>query len=108
MVETGELVELEPEFSLMSRRPGIGEKWYKKYSSDLWPDDFVVMDNGKTYPVPKYYLRLLEKENPELYQEIKAARKERAKEHEPESGLREMQKNTAKELRIKTLKRGLR
>lgn len=61
---TGELVEREPEFLLMSRRPGVGSGWWDKFASDCFPSDFVVVD-GKKLPVPPYYtnkIRRAEKE----------------------------------------------
>lgn len=62
---SGQTVKVEPEFSLQSRRPGIGSTWFDKYHSDAFPSDFLVID-GREKPVPPYYLRkleLLEREN---------------------------------------------
>lgn len=55
---TGVLVKLEPEFRLGSNRPGLGETWFRKFQSDCFPSDFIVVD-GKEHPVPKYYQKLL-------------------------------------------------
>jgi hypothetical protein len=44
----------KPEYITMSRRPGIGKGWFDKYSSDVYPSDFVVI-NGKRVGVPKFY-----------------------------------------------------
>jgi len=52
--ETGEIVQVQPEFNLMSRRPGIGKPWLDKYMSDVYPDDFVVLRGVKMKP-PRYY-----------------------------------------------------
>lgn len=60
---TGELFELEPEFILMSRRPGIGRDWYEKYRSDVFPSDFMVTRGMKMKP-PRYYDNLYDQENP--------------------------------------------
>lgn len=57
---SGLLVQVEPEFSTMSRRPGIGDPWFGKYKDDCFPSDFLVVD-GKQKRVPLYYLRKLEK-----------------------------------------------
>jgi hypothetical protein len=42
-----------PEFSLMSRRPGIGYDWYKKYLSEN-DRDWILFKNCKN-PLPRYY-----------------------------------------------------
>jgi len=60
--DTGEIYSLEPEFSHMSLKPGIGAKWFAAYrrevfglSGDL---DRVVMD-GQEFKPPRYYDNLL-------------------------------------------------
>lgn len=67
----------KPPYTTMSRRPGIGKAWYDKFKDDLYPDDFCVR-NGQKIRVPTYYDRLLEKENPEVFEEIKKARHRKA------------------------------
>jgi hypothetical protein len=62
----------KPEFALMSK--GLGKDWYKKYKTDLYPKDFVTCRGIKMQP-PKYYDRLLEKEDPKLFNEIKMERR---------------------------------
>jgi len=44
----------EPEYCTQSRRPGIGAPWLKKWKTDVFPNDFCVI-NGKKVKVPKYY-----------------------------------------------------
>lgn len=44
----------EPEFSLMSRRPGIGATWLEKYGSECYRRDSVVM-NGVECKPPRFY-----------------------------------------------------
>lgn len=51
---TGELFDIVPEFTTMSRRPGIGRPWLDKFMSDVYPSDFVVVRGVKMKP-PKYY-----------------------------------------------------
>lgn len=58
---TGDLIPIEPEFSRMSLKPGIGAEWYKKYKDDVFPDDFIVL-KGKRMRVPDYYDTLFERE----------------------------------------------
>lgn len=44
----------EPEYSTMSRRPGIGKPWLEKWETDVFPIDYCIV-NGKKVKVPKYY-----------------------------------------------------
>lgn len=64
----------EPEYTTMSRRPGIAKKWFDKYSSDVYPSDSIVVRGIETKP-PKYY-----DNNYMKIEEIKLARKIKAKE----------------------------
>lgn len=54
---TGEVTNLEPEFALMSRRPGIGKDWLVKYKGDTDKDYITV--RGQKMSLPKYYDNLL-------------------------------------------------
>lgn len=73
--ETGELIPIREEFATMSRRPGIGNSFYKKYRGDIFPDDFCIID-GKKRKTPGYYLALLREEEPKLYELMKTKRYE--------------------------------
>lgn len=69
---------IEPEFTRMSRRPGIGASWYEKFKSDIYPHDYTVIRGGiKTRP-PKYYNNKYELDNPQQMEYIKNRRKEMA------------------------------
>lgn len=63
VADTGEVVELLPEYVTMSLKPTIGKNWYRDFSSDVYPDDFVVV-RGKRMKPPKYYDRMHELEDP--------------------------------------------
>lgn len=79
---TGEiLAERRPEYVTMSRRPGVGKLWLEKYQTDVFPDDFVVV-NGKKMKPPKYYSAQLESSDPDAYHWIKISRKLAAEQHE--------------------------
>lgn len=54
--ETGEVVQLTPEFQ--TRSLGIGRDFYARFKSDIYPCDHVRIA-GKVYPVPKYFDRKL-------------------------------------------------
>lgn len=52
--DTGECWQVRPEFSTMSRRPGLGAKWLEQFHADVYPSDEVVLDGQKHRP-PRYY-----------------------------------------------------
>lgn len=77
-LQTGEVLsERIPEFILPSRKPGIGKPWLEKFSTDVYPDDFVVIREKKMKP-PKYYDAQFDIANPEQFGKIKARRKHKA------------------------------
>lgn len=51
---TGELTMRQVEFQKMSRDPGLGLWWFRRYGSDVFPNDFAYVD-GKRFKVPPYY-----------------------------------------------------
>lgn len=70
---TGEIVEVLPEYSTMSRRPGIGRGWIARYTRDCYPKDFTTIKGVKRKP-PRAYDRYLKEIDPHLYDDIKAGR----------------------------------
>lgn len=67
---------LEPEFTLMSRRPGIGRPWFDLHP-DVKPNDVLHISTpagGKSFRPPKYYQKLYEVEFPDEAAELKAIR----------------------------------
>ena len=73
---TGNLITLEPEFTTMSLKPGIGKDWYKKYKSDCYPSDNAII-NHRRVALPRYYDKLYELEGEDI-EEIKRKRKKNA------------------------------
>lgn len=71
--DTGEIHQLEPEFCLMSRNPGLGTSWFKKYKSDTDKDYITV--NGKKMSLPKFYDAMLEAVDSDELKERKLKRK---------------------------------
>lgn len=63
----------KPEYSTMSRRPGIGRGWYDLYRGDVYPVDRVVVNGKETRP-PKFYDRLFEKDDRSAFEQIKIDR----------------------------------
>lgn len=70
---TGEIYFLKPEYTTMSRRPGIGKGFFDKFSSDVFPHDYVVVNGVKQRP-PRYYDGLLETTRPYEFDVIKDRR----------------------------------
>jgi len=58
--ETGEL--LEQEFSRMSLRPAIGQRWLQRHWRDVYPRDYVVVDGIEAKP-PRYYDKWMTQEH---------------------------------------------
>lgn len=71
--------EFQPEYTRMSLNPGIGYSWLQKFKTDVFPDDFVVTPDGRKMPAPKYYRKILEREDPELHAKLKQVRVEKAR-----------------------------
>lgn len=71
--ENGEIFNRKPEYITMSRRPGIASAWFDKYYSDVFPNDYVVVNKKPRFP-PKYYSKLLEKHYPEIYEDVEINR----------------------------------
>lgn len=59
----------QSEFCTMSRRPGIGAEWYEKFSGDVFPGDFVIV-NGRQVRVPRYYSEKLKACDPRAHGDV--------------------------------------
>lgn len=105
--ETGELLEKQPEYTTMSRRPGIAADWFDDYADDVYPSDFITVRGKKMRP-PKFYDRLMEQTRPYEMEDIKTSRKEAAKiRSEDNSPERLKTREKAKALTLKKLPRKL-
>jgi len=71
----GVAVWVKPEYVTMSLKPGIGAKWYEKFSKDVFPSDEVpVPGKGIVRKVPRYYETILESSDPGTHQLVKQLR----------------------------------
>lgn len=111
--KSGQIWTVRPEYVTMSRGSkklksgGIGKGWFEKYSSDVYPSDFIIMEGKKMKP-PKYYDRCLEEEAPEEYRKIRWSRITNAKLHAADNtSSRHRVRETVQEARLKRLPRSL-
>lgn len=102
--DTGELYEQEKEFCLMSRRPGLGSTWLAKYKSDT-DKDFVTL-RGVKFGLPKFYDSILERLDPESFEQRKLLRKESVNK-EDNTMFRLRTKEVVKKSQLNFLKRNL-
>lgn len=74
---------LYPEFSRMSRKPGIGREYYEENKHKIYDFDEIMLSNGRGKVLklkpPKYYDDLYDIEVPAVMKAHKAIRKEIAK-----------------------------
>lgn len=70
------------EFLRVSRMPGIGEGYYRKHWEEIYKNDEIIVKNMSgtvSSKPPKYFDKLLEREHPEIWEDVKARRKQQAK-----------------------------
>ncbi len=70
-VDPSTAVVRRPEYVTMSRRPGLGAKWFDKYRDEVLTHRSVLV-NGHECSVPRYYEKRLEKENKQDYLKYKS------------------------------------
>lgn len=98
--------QLPPEYNQMSRKPGLGHEWLKKYKSDVYTYDHLIVNGHETRP-PKYYDKLFDAHDPETFEQLKNERIKRAHERfldNTESRL--LVKEVVTQAKIQSLKRG--
>lgn len=89
---TGEVVgRRQKEFVRMSRRPGIGADWLKRFGSEVYVNDGVLAQ-GRLQKPPRYYDDRYELEDPEAVARVREKRRlarDRAEETEERLAARE-------------------
>lgn len=74
---------IDPEFCCMSRRPGIGKEWIEENIDKAYRYDKIVLPtfegSFETIP-PKYFDSILERLDPDRYEQVKQIRREKAEE----------------------------
>lgn len=103
----GTMYEVEPEFCVMSKRPGIGARHFEDFNGEIYRADACII-NGIECKPPRYYDKLLEKQDPRLYEQIKTDRRNTAASRKEENTLnRRRQKEAVKQDQLNQLKRSL-
>lgn len=107
--EDGVCYWLQPEYTTMSRRPGIGANWLERFKEDCYPSDEVPVPGvGVVKKVPRYYDKLLERTDPVTLDKVKEARKAFKEENAEEyTASRLNQKYKVTNAKASMLKRGL-
>lgn len=67
----------QPEFTVMSRRPGVGLDFCQRYGDEIYSADSVIV-NGKEVPPPRFFDLYRERVDPVGFAGVKKARKRRA------------------------------
>lgn len=73
----GEIFSLVPEFTNMSRRPGVGRGWFDKYGAHAYAHDSVIV-NGQEVRPPRYYDGLYESVDSKRLEKLKKVRRRKA------------------------------
>jgi len=71
MRDTGEI--LRPEYVTMSRRPGVGATWYRKFVGDVYPHGKRFV-RGRDMRPPRFYDNLYAVDDPVGFEELKFLR----------------------------------
>lgn len=71
----------KPEYTTMSRRPGIGKDFYNQFKEDLYNHDRCVITDKFLCKPPRFYDLLYEVDNPDHFSIIKEARRQKALEN---------------------------
>jgi len=105
ILEDGEMIEVLPEYSTMSK--GIGKAWFEKYNSDCYPSDEVpVPGQGVIKKVPRYYRDIQEIIDPQSVEDVRERREQFFEKNKEEfTPDRLMSKYKVKKAQIQTLKR---
>lgn len=96
----------KPEYTTMSRRPGIGREWFLKYKNDIFPNDKCVIREGLVCRPPRYYDKIYDIIDPVGFEKIREKRKlEVSKQGSVIDYVRLSVKEKVKKLKLKLLPR---
>ncbi len=103
---TGETYPVLPEYCTMSRRPGIGSRWFDQFGSDVFPRDEVFANGFRSQP-PRFYDGLYEIQDPSDMERVRRERVLRSRRHLSDSTpARLVVRETVHRAQVAFLKRG--
>ena len=73
----GEVFDRLPEFTVMSRRPGIGSGYYDKYGKEVYTHDSVIVNAREVRP-PRFYDTRFELHDAAAFGKLKIVRRRKA------------------------------
>lgn len=88
----GVVYDRTPEFARMSRRPGLGTRYYERFGQEVRDHDTIVVDGREVSP-PRFYDKATEQLSSKMWNDIRRKRKRRAAANAAD--------NTADRLRVK-------
>jgi len=110
LTQHGLITTRNPEYTAMSRKPGIAKDWFDQYLTDIFPHDElqIMTKKGIRYAkIPRYYDQLMETISPELMGTIKEKRQAKAYENFDHTDLRLKAQEKLTERTLSKLKREL-
>ena len=87
---TGEIFTVVPEYTTMSKKPGLGASWYARFRGDIFPSDECVV-RGKVCKPPRYYDKLFDREAPDSAELVRRGRVARALERRSDNTRRRLE-----------------
>lgn len=106
-VDAEGVYQLVPEFNRMSLKPGIGKRFLELWKTDIYPHDYVIV-NGVKCPPPRYYDKILKREDGDVFEDIVMDRERRARlRYEDEKPDRLAAREAVMQARASLLVRGL-
>lgn len=78
----------EPEFSVMSRRPGIAHEWYELHGKECSELDLIAYGVGKTARPSRYFDKLFDVVDPDAFSRVKERRIQKAADAADREGLK--------------------
>lgn len=105
--DTGEVVDIVPEFCHMSLKPGIGAGWFDKFHTDVYPRGYCVVNGVRVSP-PKYYDRRYKRFDDDGFADLSMRRDQLARsKYLDNTDERLVVKEVVAEATVSFLKRGL-
>lgn len=105
--ETGELILRTEPFLITPKRPALGLSWLEKFHCDVFDWDEIILPGGYRTGRVKFYDEWLRVNNPDRFEEIKAARSASARAHQdPDEIMRLLSRSVILDQKTERLKRG--